>query len=86
MVGPLVAASTVYIIAASFNSPVFQKLPIEDEHENNDNVNNNNHNNSGGGGDVASPSVVSGGGDMYSGHSMGNEVIWTPTPRQAQPY
>ncbi|XP_074354630.1 AT-hook motif nuclear-localized protein 28-like [Apium graveolens] len=83
VVGPLVAASTVYVIAASFNSPVFQRLPIEDENENNINIINNN---SGGGADVASPSVVSGGGDIYSGQSMGADVIWAPTPRQAQPY
>lgn len=84
VVGPLVAASTVYIIAASFNSPVFQRLPLEDEQGN---INNNeNMNNSGGGADVASPSVVSGGGDIYSGQSMGTDVIWAPTPRQAQPY
>lgn len=85
VVGPLVAASTVYVIAASFNSPVFLRLPIEDEQGNN-NINNNNENiNNSGGADVASPSVVSGG-DIYSGQSMGTDVIWAPTPRQAQPY
>lgn len=91
VVGPLVAASTVYVIAASFNSPVFIRLPIEDE-QGNDDDNNNNIN---GGTDVASPSVVSNGGesgghrvgsDMYNGHSLGTDVIWAPTPRQAAPY
>lgn len=83
VVAPLVAASTVFIIAASFNSPVFQRLPLDDEqetnHDNNNIINN-------GGADVASPSGVSGGEDLYSGHSMGTDVLWAPTPRQALPY
>lgn len=83
VVAPLVAASTVFIIAASFNSPVFQRLPLDDEQENNHDNNNNINNN--GGADVASPSV-SGGEDLYSGHSMGTDVLWAPTPRQALPY
>ncbi|KAK1393018.1 AT-hook motif nuclear-localized protein [Heracleum sosnowskyi] len=78
-VGPLVAASTVYVIAASFNSPAYHRLPLEDEQENNDT-------NGGGGADVASPSGVSGGGDsghaIYSGHGLATDVIWAPTPRQ----
>lgn len=74
---PLVAASTVYVIAASFNSPAYHRLPLEDEQENNDNNN----------GGAASPSGVSGGGDsgghtMYSCHGLATDVIWAPTPRQ----
>lgn len=74
-VGPLVAASTVYVIAASFNSPAYHRLPLEDEEEQNDN--------NGAGADVASPS---GGGDsghtIYSCHGLATDVIWAPTPRQ----
>lgn len=74
VVAPLVAASTVYVIASSFNSPVYHRLPLEDEQENIDD-------NNGGGADVESPSGVSGGGD--TGHAIySNDVIWAPTPRQ----
>lgn len=78
-VAPLVAASTVYVIAASFNSPAYHRLPLEDGQENNEN--------NGGGADVASPSGGSGGGDsghaIYSCHGLATDVIWAPTPRQA---
>ncbi|XP_074379688.1 AT-hook motif nuclear-localized protein 17-like [Apium graveolens] len=78
-VAPLVAASTVYVIAASFNSPAYHRLPLEDEQEGIDNNR--------GGADAASPSGVSGGGDsgghaIYSCHGLATDVIWAPTPRQ----
>ncbi|XP_041017836.1 AT-hook motif nuclear-localized protein 17-like [Juglans microcarpa x Juglans regia] len=84
--GSLVAAGTVFVIAASFNSPSYHRLPAEDEVRNSV---------SGGGGDGHSP-PMSGGGDsghapgescgmpMYSGH-LQSDVIWAPTARQPPP-
>lgn len=95
VVGPLVTAGTVYLIAATFNGPSFHRLPAEEELA---------RNNSGGGNeDGSSPqqhAEVSGGGDgghppsttapescgmsMYSCH-LPSDVIWAPTARQPQP-
>ncbi|KAE9458806.1 hypothetical protein C3L33_09238, partial [Rhododendron williamsianum] len=33
VVGPLYAAATVYVVAASFNNPSFHRLPVEEEGE-----------------------------------------------------
>ncbi|KAI3776661.1 hypothetical protein L1987_46448 [Smallanthus sonchifolius] len=93
--GPLMSAGPVFIIAASFNNPLYHRLPSEDE------------NSGGGSGSVAAsdqspppPAVSAGGGDggggghhqpsstavdsmsMYSSH-LPSDVIWTPTARQA---
>ncbi|CAI9291722.1 unnamed protein product [Lactuca saligna] len=88
--GPLIAAGTVYIIAASFNSPLYHRLPMEED----------DHVRSSGGGtaSAAREQSPSGGGDsgrhhaepssavdslsMYGCH-LPSEGIWTPTPRQA---
>ncbi|KAI3751786.1 hypothetical protein L2E82_22877 [Cichorium intybus] len=92
--GALMSAGTVYIIAASFNNPLFHRLPSEED----DNL----RNSGGGTGSAAagdqSPPAGSAGGDsgghhappstagdsmsMYSCH-LPNDVIWTPTARQA---
>ncbi|KAI3672597.1 hypothetical protein L6452_38692 [Arctium lappa] len=79
--GPLLAAGTVYIVAASFNNPLYQRLPIEEE-DDPESV-------SGGvdGGrhhaapSTAADSVLS----MYSCQPP-SDVIWAPTPRQALPH
>lgn len=93
VVGPLLAAGTVYVIAASFISPSYHRLPVDDEHGNN--------NNNGGGNEARSPSGVSGGGDgahappsaggvdacgmsIYS-CQLPSDVIWAPTARQPPP-
>ncbi|CAM8945765.1 unnamed protein product [Rhodiola kirilowii] len=87
--GPLTAAGTVYVIAASFSSPSFQRLPVEDEATRNNNnttasgghdqqsppgaSGDNNNNNSGGGGEP--------GAAIYS-CNLPSDVIWAPTARQ----
>lgn len=96
VVAPLLAAGTVYIIAASFNNPLYHRIPAEDDIVRNSN--------SGGGGNEGrdqSPAAVSGGGDsgrqgsgaaaatgescgmsIYSCH-LPSDVIWAPAARQA---
>ncbi|OAY58050.1 AT-hook motif nuclear-localized protein 28 [Manihot esculenta] len=89
--GSLVAAGTVYVIAATFNNPSYHRLPGEDEGRN-----------SGSGGEGQSPSVSgAGGGGGDSGHTQGggescgmvmyschlpSDVIWAPTARPPPPY
>lgn len=98
VVGPLLTAGTVYLVAATFNSPTFHKLPVEEELA---------RNSGGGGGNEGSghqsppqPAVSVGGGDsghppqttapescgmsMYSCH-LPSDVIWAPTARQPPP-
>lgn len=92
--GPLMSAGTVFIIAASFNNPLYHRLPSEED----DNL----RNSGGGTGSAAasdqSPPAGSAGGDsgghhgppstaadsmtMYSCH-LPADVIWAPTARQA---
>lgn len=85
MVGSLLAAGTVYVIATSFNNPSYHRLPLEDDARNS-------------GTDVRSPSAVSGGGDSVhpaescgmsiysSSHVPSSDVLlWAPTARQAPP-
>lgn len=89
--GPLLAAGTVYIIAASFNNPLYHLLPMEED----------DHVRSSGGGSVSAAreqSPNSGGGDSGRRHAelsgtdslsmyscqLPSDVIWAPIPRQAQ--
>ncbi|GAV66825.1 DUF296 domain-containing protein, partial [Cephalotus follicularis] len=87
--GALVAASTVYVIAATFNNPTFHRLAAEEEARN-----------SLSGGERQSPPGSGGGGgggggegghvsesmSMYSCHlPPGNDVIWAPTARPPRP-
>ena len=79
--GGLMAAGTVFVIAASFNNPAYHRLPPEEEGAS--------------AGDGHSPQV-SGGGDsghgqaescgmsMYSCH-LPSDVIWAPTARPPPP-
>ncbi|KAG5034449.1 hypothetical protein AAZX31_04G088800 [Glycine max] len=79
--GGLMAAGTVFVIAASFNNPAYHRLPPEEEGAS--------------AGDGHSP-PVSGGGDsghgqaescgmsMYSCH-LPSDVIWAPTARPPPP-
>ncbi|KAJ7958926.1 AT-hook motif nuclear-localized protein [Quillaja saponaria] len=86
--GGLIAAGTVFVVAASFNNPSYQRLPAEDELRTSV---------SGGGGDGHSPSVSAGGGgdsghapaescgvSMYSCH-LPSDVIWARPPQQPPP-
>ncbi|XVE60589.1 hypothetical protein DITRI_Ditri05aG0140500 [Diplodiscus trichospermus] len=88
--GSLVAAGTVFIVAATFNNPSYHRLPGEEESRNTV---------SSGGGEGQSPPLSGGGGDsghgggadscgvsMYSCHLGGSDVIWAPTARPPPPY
>ncbi|PHT28772.1 AT-hook motif nuclear-localized protein 17 [Capsicum baccatum] len=93
VIGPLVTAGTVYLIAATFNGPSYHRLPVEEEIGRNSGGGNE-------GGGSPSHQEVSGGGDsghppsttapencgmsMYSCH-LPSDVIWAPTARQPQP-
>ncbi|XP_011016916.1 PREDICTED: putative DNA-binding protein ESCAROLA [Populus euphratica] len=90
--GSLVAAGTIFVVAASFNNPSYHRLPLEEERRTSG---------SGGGGEGQSPAVSGAGGEesghaasggggescgiaMYSCH-MPNDVIWTPAARPPPP-
>lgn len=82
--GALVAAGTVYIIAASFNNPSYHRLPVEDEPARNSVS-----------GEAHSPPLSTGGESgghapaqscgmaMYS--HLPADVLWAPTARQPPP-
>lgn len=87
--GPLQAAGTVYVIAASFNNPSYHRLPTKDEEGLNNSV-------SGGTNDGHSPPTMSGDSGhppamethaiaMYNTSHLPTDVIWAPTPRQPPP-
>lgn len=91
--GSLVAAGTVYVVAASINNPSYHRLPLEEEGRTSG---------SGDGGEGQSPAVsgagggesgraASGGGGgescgmaMYNCH-VPNDVIWAPAARPPPP-
>ncbi|OWM67722.1 hypothetical protein CDL15_Pgr019223 [Punica granatum] len=92
VVGPLIAAGPVFLIAATFNSPAYHRLPVADD-DGNSSVSG-----SGSRAEGQSP-PVSGSGDhggapqtaaescgisMYSCH-LGSDVMWAPTARPGQP-
>ncbi|KAL5558510.1 hypothetical protein UlMin_034721 [Ulmus minor] len=81
--GALIAAGTVYVVAASFNSPSYHRLPAEDEVRNSNGGEGNSPAASGGesGGHAQ---VESCGMSMYSCH-LPSDVIWAPTARQPPP-
>ncbi|KAE8715833.1 AT-hook motif nuclear-localized protein 17 [Hibiscus syriacus] len=79
--GPLVAASNVFLVAATFNNPSYHRLPGEEEGRNTV---------SSGGAGGQSPPLSGGGADscgvsMYSNHLGGSDVIWAPTARAPPP-
>ncbi|KAK8580413.1 hypothetical protein V6N13_143512 [Hibiscus sabdariffa] len=89
VVGPLVAADNVFIVAGTFNNPSYHRLPGE---EGMNTV-------SSGGAGGQSPPLSGGGGDsshgggadscgvsMYNSHLGGSDVIWAPTARPPPPY
>ncbi|KAJ0025839.1 hypothetical protein Pint_08459 [Pistacia integerrima] len=92
VVGQLIAAGTVFVVAATFNNPSYHRLPVQDEPRTSV---------SGGGGEGQSPVGSSGGGggaesgqvaggescgmSMYSCHLPGGDVIWAPTARPPPP-
>lgn len=92
--GSLMAAGTVFIVAATFNNPSYHRLPGGEEEARNNTVSSG----CGGGGEGQSPPLSGGGGDsghggggadscgvsMYS-HLGGSDVIWAPTARPPPP-
>lgn len=85
--GSLISAGTVYVIAASFNNPSYQRLPSEDEvkkltfsdvEEDHSPISGNKDSES------TAATETCGLLPMYSTHSS-SDVIWTPAARQAGP-
>ncbi|XP_027092375.2 AT-hook motif nuclear-localized protein 17-like [Coffea arabica] len=95
VVGSLFTAGTVYLIAASFNSPSFHRLPLEDERNSESAAaaagSEGPTVSGGGGGDGGGGrSPAQGGGvdscsgvSLYSCH-LPSDVIWAPTAREPQ--
>ena len=87
VVGGLMAAGTVFVVASSFNNPSYHRLPPEEEAPN-----------SVSGGEEQSPPVSGSGVEsghgqaescgmsMYSVHLPPSDVIWAPTARPPPPY
>lgn len=93
VVGPLISAGTVYVVATSFNSPSFHRLPLDDHEEEEQEER---EFPAVGGGDGRSRSPVSGGSSaggqmgMYSGCHMGmgsssSDLMWASTVRPSLP-
>lgn len=96
VVGPLYAAATVYVVAASFNNPSFHRLPVLEEEEGELRSCGDGEDNEG----RSSPPVGHGGGDggraaagegcgavsFYGGGQLGSDqVIWAPAARVPPP-
>ncbi|KAG9132746.1 hypothetical protein Leryth_014021 [Lithospermum erythrorhizon] len=92
VVGSLASAGTIYLIAATFNNPTYQRLPVDD---NNEARNAGVISGGGGGGNEgrrhhSPPAESAGGGSrenqmgMYS--TFQSDVIWAPTARPPPPY
>ncbi|KAI3689165.1 hypothetical protein L2E82_47115 [Cichorium intybus] len=91
VIGPLLAAGTVYIIAASFNNPLYHRLPMEEDDpaRSSGGVSASaarEQSPASGGGDSgqhhAEPSMAADSLPVYSCH-LPSDVIWAPIPRQA---
>ncbi|KAK9112869.1 hypothetical protein Scep_020388 [Stephania cephalantha] len=99
--GPLVAASTVFIVATTFSSPSYHRLPAEEEEEEEDEQvqqQQQQRPSSGGGAHTSTSSegeergaappqtAETCGMSLYTGHPhLQSDVIWMPTARQPQP-
>ncbi|XP_010266082.1 PREDICTED: AT-hook motif nuclear-localized protein 17-like [Nelumbo nucifera] len=85
VVGPLLAAGTVFVVAATFSNPSYHRLPIEDEIPNSVTGNAGHSPPAPGGGEGSHPpSAESCGMSIYSCH-LPSDVIWAPTARQPAP-
>ncbi|KAF9603454.1 hypothetical protein IFM89_036247 [Coptis chinensis] len=97
VVGGLIAASNVFIVATSFTNPTYHRLPNNNDDNDQDVTHNTSDQNqvatpisavgnAGGGAESHSAQTDSGGGGMsiYSCH-LPSDVIWAPTPRQPAP-
>lgn len=90
VVAPLVAAGTVFVIAATFNNPSYHRLPVQEDQRNSVSGNGEGQSpvdSTGGGGGDSGHVAASSGVDMsmYSCHMPGGDVIWAPTARPPQP-
>lgn len=86
VVGPLVSAGTIYLVAANFSNPSFHRLQQVDQHDQEESGRDGDghdspKSSSGGGGGSVPP--TSGGGSMYSYQPA--DVIWAPATRQPPP-
>ncbi|KVH99697.1 AT-hook motif nuclear-localized protein 28-like [Cynara cardunculus var. scolymus] len=86
--GPLIAVGTVYLVAASFNNPLYHRLPMEEEKDEHIRSSNGGSVSVSGGVDGgrrhAAPSTAADSVSMYNCQPP-SDVIWAPTPRQALP-
>ncbi|KAL5714275.1 hypothetical protein ACHQM5_016259 [Ranunculus cassubicifolius] len=83
VVGPLIAATNVFLIATSFTSPTYHRLPVEEEDQNNTSDNNNNQVGTPSTGQAidSTPSDPAAAMTIYNCSHIPNEVIWTPNAR-----
>ncbi|MCD7448223.1 hypothetical protein HAX54_039984 [Datura stramonium] len=81
VIGPLLSAGPVYLIAASFNNPIYHKFPANDEDggQSPDAA-------VSGGGDSGHPPESNHHEYCYSSNQLQSDVIWGPTARQPPPY
>lgn len=83
--GALVAAGTVFIIAASFDNPSYHRLPApEEENRNSASAGDGHSPAASGAGDSGHGQAESCGMSMYSCH-LPSDVIWAPTARPPPP-
>ncbi|PON63479.1 AT-hook motif nuclear-localised protein [Parasponia andersonii] len=80
--GALVAAGTVYVVAASFNNPSYHRLPAEDDARNSGSAEGLSPPLSGGAESGGHAPAESCGMSIYS---LPSDVIWAPTARQPPP-
>ncbi|KAF5183009.1 At-hook motif nuclear-localized protein [Thalictrum thalictroides] len=87
VVGALIASSNVFIVATSFSSPTYHRLPVQDEEIPNTSDTQVGTPMSGSAGGVESHSGGTDPGAMtiYNCSHLPNDVIWTPTARPPPP-
>ncbi|GLU16092.1 hypothetical protein SLE2022_325420 [Rubroshorea leprosula] len=89
--GPLVAAGTVFIVAATFTNPSYHRLPGEEEGRNPASSSGGGEGQSqsppmsGGGAESAHGGADSSGVSLYNCHLGGPDVIWAPSARPPPP-
>ncbi|XP_027355873.1 AT-hook motif nuclear-localized protein 17 [Abrus precatorius] len=82
--GGLMAAGTVFVIAASFNNPAYHRLPPEEEGRNSASAGEG-HSPPVSGGESGHAQAESCGMSMYSCQNYPSDVIWAPTARPPPP-
>lgn len=79
VIGPLLAAGPVYLIATTFNNPFYYKFPAEDDGDGGQSP-------VSGAGDSGQPPESTHHEYCYSSNQLPSDVIWAPTARQLPPY